>query len=554
MHSLIKWISTLKKQPITFWGLLVCIVVYIATNSVWIHIDSSPPIWDIAGHSHRAAVTADLIANLDFASILTYDTIYPPFAYSVTALHFLIFGFQTHIPQYSNIFFVIVYVWAMWEIGKRFFKRSEVSLVAIIISLLYPLLAHFTRIYELDFAQLAMVCAAIAVWFKTDQLQNKKWSIGFGGIVACALLTKWTAILFLIGPLGFFIIEALYQKRHDKRFQKIVIQHLIFAIVTAVIIAGPWFVLHLKTILISAHQTRNNIFSVPYENLWSLGNVLFYPSQVLRTITWPLLLFSLGGSIVLYRKNRRAFWFLLTWILVPYLLMTFVLYSKESRYFLSAYPVLAFTAASILLLEKKRIAWALCSIMVLLGVWVWSETTIGYRLFPQTFYQRIGFENTVYGYGKIGFGFTDPTHYHHDIDQISASLKTDIESHYPEGSEVHHIDIAVVPNSMWLTAQQIQYYNVLNGLDRKNTFYEFEYSLSTKVRNQDWREQIVKADYLITKTGDQGPTIWGPALKEIAKEEKKKNSEIFAQFELIDLWDFYGTENGTQTVRLYRKK
>ena len=91
-------------------GILIGVITCIAAiNIVWISIDSSPPIWDIAGHSHRAAVTADLLANFDFTSILTYNTIYPPFAYSVTALHFLLFGFHADIPQYSNVFFLIVY-------------------------------------------------------------------------------------------------------------------------------------------------------------------------------------------------------------------------------------------------------------------------------------------------------------------------------------------------------------------------------------------------------------------------------------------------------------
>ncbi len=541
---------------------MTCTVSICIIHSIWIHFDSSPPIWDIAGHSHRAAVTADLLATGNLWPIISYDTIYPPFAYVVTAIHFLLFGFGVDIPQYSNIFFVGVYVWSMWVIGMRLLKRADVTAVAILLSLLYPIVAHFTRIYELDFAQLAMVCAAIAAWFKTDQLQNRTWSIWFGVVVACALLTKWTAILFLIGPLGFFIIEALYQKRSDRKFQKTLLQHLGAAIIAAVIIAGPWFLLHLKTILISAHQTRNNIFSVPYENLWSLGNIVFYPWNSIRTITWPLALFSAIGSVVLFLKNRRAFWLLLAWLVVPYVLMTFVLYSKESRYFLSAYPVFAFFAASVLLADHghwKFVHWKIVSRVVIacamtIGIWSWIETSWNVRLFPESFYNTIGYSQFTYGYQGFGFGFTHPTHHHETIGNISQRLKNDIDLRYSGESEIRRIDIAVVPNSMWLTAQQIQYYNVLNGLDRADGLHDFDYSLSTKVRNSDWREQMMKADYIITKTGDQGPTIWGPALKDIAKEEKNTDSDIFAQFELIDSWEFYGTEKGTQTVRLYHKR
>ncbi len=543
-------LSFCKKQPITLWMLCGVVGFFLIANTLWIQQDTSPPIWDMAGHSHRAAVTADLIAHGDVVSILTYDTIYPPFAYIVTAMHFLIFGFQVDIPQYSNALFVILYAASMWVLGKQLFQRTDITVLAVASSLLYPLLAHMTRIYELDFQQLAMVCATLAVWYKTKQLQHRGWSIAFGVIVACTLLTKWTAILFLVGPLGFLIIESLYTHWTKIEFRRRFLTHLAIAVGLAVLIAGPWFSMHLVTILISAHRTRNNVFSVPFESIWSLGNIFFYPTQIIRTVGWPVLFFSLAGSVVLFQKNKRAFLLLAIWIVVPYLIMTFLLYSKESRYFLSAYPVIAFTAASILLIQKKYIAMTGATLLLLFGLLFWSETTWNVRLFPENVYRAIHFTNYVYGYDQFGFGFPYPTQHHPDIARIAQAIQSDNAARQSSIEEQQRMRIAVVPNSMFLTAQQIQYYNVLAGVDRVSAVNTWDYQLSTLVRGDDWRAQLQQADYIITKTGDQGPEIWGKKLSAIQKEEKAKKS-LFSDFELLTEYPVTTQEYTPQTVRVY---
>jgi hypothetical protein len=59
---------------------------------------------------------------------------------------------------------------------------------------------------------------------------------------------------------------------------------------------------------------------------------------------------------------------------------------------------------------------------------------------------------------------------------------------------------------------------------------------------------------LITKTGDQGPTVWGAALNEVRDAEAASDPIFADNFELIGTWPLRGIEGEEQEGRLYRKK
>jgi len=94
----------------------------------------------------------------------------------------------------------------------------------------------------------------------------------------------------------------------------------------------------------------------------------------------------------------------------------------------------------------------------------------------------------------------------------------------------------------------------LSGLDKPDRDFKIDYFLSREIRNADWREKIVISDYLITKTGDQGPKVWkSDFLNEIAETEKEENKIFKNNFELIKEWPLQGIEKKDQKLRLYRK-
>jgi hypothetical protein len=490
-------------------------------------LDQSPPLWDMAGHSQRAALYAQFLSQGKIIDIFNYDTIYPPLPYLITAILFLIFSWQADVPQYSLLIWTVLFAGALYSLSKSLYQDKIIALLSVIFALLFPLLAHFTRIYDLDFPLVAVITACLAALLKTKNFTDRKWSIMFGLLVGLALLTKWTAIIFLIAPIIYLLPKA--------RWKNIMLIALII-----IIIAGPWYLIHGQKILSSSEDTRNNIFSVPYENLFSFGNIFYYVNKTADGIGWPISLFVLAGVIyAVYKKNI----FLLLWIFIPYLIMTFIFYSKESRYFLSVFPALAILTISFLYqIKYKKIT---LPILFAISIIFWLQISWHLVSMPKSVLKTLHLNNS-FGFKKLttqwlGYGFTYPTQYKTPLNEVAQKIKSDM----PQNKT---INLIVVPNSVFLTVQQMQYYARLNGLNDVN------YSLSPQLQITDWRSTIMEADYLITKTGDQGPNVWSNNLGEIAEEESKENSEIFNKFTLLQTWPLQGIEKKQQEMRLYRRK
>lgn len=538
-----------KKLSTIFLGALI--VAAVAVNIAWISADQSPPLWDIAGHSNRSAYFAQLLQQGELKAIFNFQTIYPPLAYLVTAIFFLAGGWSALIPGLSLLPFLVLFILATYSLTYSLFQRRGLALAAAALALAYPLLAHFTRIYDLDFPQAALIIAAMACLLRTDQLTKRWWIVWSAVAIALAILTKWTAVLFIVVPLFWELALAIKQKVGVKRV--LISVAIIAGLVLA--IAGPWYLMHGREIYTSSIATRNNVFSVPFENLWSWGNVSFYANQTIRGITWPLAIAFMIGLICLGGKYKKQFWYLLSAIIVPYLILTFALYSKESRYFLPLFPLIAIVTVGLFLALPGRLRWVVGGGVGAVAAIFWLQTSFGAPVISRQARDDLRLADT-YGFQEITtlkpfFGFTYPTSYQSNIPEIADALQAEIEANRIAGETVK---VAVVPNSIFLSGQPVEFYARLNGLNQPGGKYRLDFSYSSKVRGKDWREQIIQADYLITKTGDQGPSVWGPALKEV-REAEQNGDQIFTEnFELIQAWPLRGIEGEEREARLYRRK
>lgn len=526
------------------------LLFFIGGNSVWILLDTSPALWDIAGHSARSITVAQLLREWDLVSIVKLDTIYPPFAYAVSGILFLLFGSYTDIPQYSLLLWTILLCISTYSIALQLYQKKSIGVYSCLLLLGYPLVLHFSRIFDLDLPQTASVTATFAALLHTKNFTNYHWTLVTASCIALSLLTKWTSVIFLTAPVIMILVSACREKKyHHKIFKNI--SHGLLLILA---IAGPWYAIHGVAVLTSSIATRNNGFSVPFEHLINIQNAFYYIEKTITGMSWPLALFAGFGFLRLWMKRTRSDWFLIMWCVIPYLIMTFLFYSKESRYFLPVFPALSITSAAWMAYLPRTLRVTGWSTIIVLVFFFWLETSWHVRLLPGPWYVSSGLALT-YGYYTPtpkgpGYGFPYPTAYQTNISEIVRALANDITQKDKKGI----IQIAVVPNSIFLTAQQIQYTAKLNGIDDPNQPFQLEYALSSRVRGQNWRSEIVKADYLITKTGDQGPHIWGPFLAEISEEESKEKSDIFSQFERIGEYSLNGIESEPQEMRLYRQK
>ena len=527
---------------------MVWLVILIVTNVVWIIQDQSPPIWDIAGHSYRSAYNTHLAIEGQFKNMLIdQDTHYPPFAYLATGVFYLIFGYHSDIPQFSLLIYIVILQFSVFAVAKIFTRSNAAALFACILASLLPLVAHFSRIYDLDYPLMAMFMLSFFLLLKTEFFSHAETSLLFGLVAALGFLTKFMFPAFLVPLVLVYLVYYGISKRknHGPPLAE-VFRNIGWALLIFILLTGPWYYFHYQTILAVGQETNMNEFFVKFADLFSWNNFVYYFLTLSAGVGWPIMIIFVLACLFLAYKYRKKFLFLFLSALLSYLFLTFYLYAKESRYLLPIYPLVAIIiTAFIFKLPFKRIKIGLAILTLLIALTFWMQTSWNVKFLKTDFGNWPSFFR-VYGMRQVKdkdpqFGFTYPTQYNTELPQLVDKIIAD------KSGQEKTIQIAVVPNSIFLSSNQIQFFGELKNL-------KAEYELSRQLRVGDYQEVLLKADYVITKTGDQGPEPWALKAYDVAEEEAQEAPNFFTEnFEVMYEY-FYGGIESEEYIKLYKRK
>lgn len=527
------------------------------SNLLWILFDRVPPIWDMAGHTERGVWLAQLILHGHLKTALILPGIYPPLVYWTTLPWYFLTGWQMDAPLFGLLPWLAAYIAAVYALALKIGLSKNRAVGAAALSLTYPLLGHFTRIFDLDFPLSAAVIAAIAALLYSDYFSRRKRSVAFGVLAAASFLVKWTAPVFLLAPVAWSLIVVV----REKELRSARLKNVLIALAIVIAGAAPWCILHAQDVLRSVSATQDNIFSVPYATLWSWGNAGFYLQWIIRGISWPLAIFAAVGIVGGFWKNKtRSLWLALC-ILMPYIIFTFALHSKESRYLLPLLPLLAIWTAWGLPEKTIWLRRATFAVLGIVAAGLWLQTTWGVPLLSADNLRALHLQRT-YGLQQVTpqspyFGFTTPQPYASMMPDVLAAIADDSGTGKNGAcvfGEKRTVRIAVAPNYIFFNNAQARMYARLAGWYVDSApCVQWDFALSRLVRGGNWREELVKADYLITKTGDQGPSVWGKQLLEVKAAEQAGEMETFGKFEVIGEWEI-GDVEGEQEIRLYQKR
>jgi len=147
-----------------------------------------------------------------FSRIITYHTFYPPLFHLTIAFFCNLFGVSADVAAMANVMYMAILLWAIYGIGKRMFSAKVGLLTAFLVSML-PIVFCLSRYTYVEYALLSMVALSIYLLIRTDDFQNKTYSVLFGLSFGLGMLTKWVFIVFLAGPLGYVLIKAFLWQR-----------------------------------------------------------------------------------------------------------------------------------------------------------------------------------------------------------------------------------------------------------------------------------------------------------------------------------------------------
>ncbi len=381
---------------------LLAIIVWIfGGNLIWMLLDIRPPSYDQGLHLFRTFNYWEAMnsGSADWwQDILNVEPFYPPFYHLSLIPLSLIFGFTLDTGVIGNSFYMVIMALSIYGIGKILYTRNAGLIAAFLVSC-YPIIVSMSREYIISVMLTAMTTLAYYLFLKSENFENKKYSILFSLIYAIGLMVKWTFFVYtlpavlaglwggkislkdriiqstyymgmiaalLIVPFFILIIgeqrwiplilEFVLILALVKNFPKVSLStqkaiNLISLSCISVLICFPWYAHNLINILIGMSK-----FAFPGVALKGFTRWFpvwgYYLESLIGQLGIPLLVFFLVAFISYIFKKDRFSWLLFGWVVFPLIVFTFV-DNKDARYTMPALPAMALVTAMVLTQVKN---------------------------------------------------------------------------------------------------------------------------------------------------------------------------------------------------------
>jgi 4-amino-4-deoxy-L-arabinose transferase-like glycosyltransferase len=361
-----RWLN--REQIILISLCLISITIHLT----WLLLDRSQPAWDQAGH---------LTGVINFQRVLTQIQIFSPdwwhdlwaqatsyrapLIYLLTVPFFNIFGKSFHSGILVNLLFIPVIIYSTYYLGKRTFD-DRIGLWAAVICLMSPALLSFQLDYLLDYGIVAITILTFLVltlWKDAaTQRASWQWSLLFGILFGCLMLTKPTGFLFLFVP-GVFLLGSFIRSRNWLGL----FQSGLVLIVTWLIFGG-WFGQNWLTIITSAIAANGMGTGEGDPPGNTLAGWLYYVQLLPELISLPILIMAIGFTFIwLFKRSKysgsiqsqQVVWLFLYFI-GAYIFCSLAT-NKDGRFISPILPVLSIFLAYVLNLYQSiwfiRLRW-----------------------------------------------------------------------------------------------------------------------------------------------------------------------------------------------------
>lgn len=289
------------------------------TNLIWFNSGHKPLHWDSSIHlllSVDAYETfSDNISNPSFINkMLGISWYYPPMVYFASVPFYYLFGINEITGFIEINAFLILLLITVYLTGSKLYCKSAGIFGAFCISM-YPIVIEYSRDYMLDLPLAGLVALSVFLLIKTENFTDSFYCVLTGMALGCGMLIKWTFIFFLIVPLVFFFINGIKIKGQKLR----VILNLFLTTAACFILCLPWYIKNLIMIL----STRSG--EMGRTDLTLLQSIFYYIKIIPEQVSFFIaILFITGIVLFVVRKKITINYFLLSWFIGSYIILTLV--------------------------------------------------------------------------------------------------------------------------------------------------------------------------------------------------------------------------------------
>jgi len=478
-------------------------VALVTVAAVWLARDRRPPEWDHANHLERAVACAGDLARGDVRAILARSAFYPPLVTCVAALAYRFWPSDVAAAQAVVLAFLGLGMAAVYALGRRLAGGAE-GVVAALVFGSAPFTVFSSLRFQLDLPLASMVAFAVAILLRTEASERLRWSLALGLALGLGMLTK--------PPFAAYVLPALALVVARVRTRRALASVLLAGLLGAVL-ALPWYGPRLLGMApdVAARAYRQAAESGHAEPLTATA-LAFYPRWFVPQFG---LVATLLCAIGVVRAAARRHGLLLVGVLAPLALLT-VIQNKNLRYTLPLLPFAAVLAGvGFGALRGHVRAFALAALVACAAVQV-SATAFGVPPSP-----------TLPGLGVPLLLASPPSLDDWRHREILALLEQD--------SRRAAATVSVVPNDNFFSVSNFRYYGLRRSLPLRWA--------------RGWDGEPIGVDYMILKTGAQGPAWTADRPRRIA-ERLAGDPNLARAYPVIGEWTL--PDGSTATLRARR--
>ena len=524
--------------------LLICFLAI--SNIVWLANDTRPPSWDQSTHLHLSVEYLEIISNPSWdivSRLLNVSSYYPPFYHLSLIPSHLIFGVCNHLAALINIIYLALIVIFTYKIATHFFDTQTGLLAAFFISM-YQFLIYLSRSCLIDVALTALVVMSIYYLLRTENFNNRNYSVIFGILFGIGMLTKWTFLFFLFAPLLlvlvrvvkylkkpfifiiyltsliFLIIAGMFlifpynllifimavfvgwrllsvSRENDELFLNI--KNIFLSALVAFIISAPWYLYNL--IKLVRHITSNVGQIAVAEgdpSLLSFSSFLYYFRELSVQIQFIFFVLFLIGIVFFFVKWNKKKTLLVLWLFIPYIIFIFVR-NKDPRFTVPYLPAVSIISVAWLsMLRNKNLRRVIIGLIIVIGIRQFFLFSYNIKGFPQ----EATLNTPLYNFSL--YSCYPPLREDWKHKEIFTAIAENSES-----SGRPFALVRVLSNYQYFHGESFEIYTLANNLP----IYPIGY-----------RKNLGEfTDYIIFKTEDRGPafsiTHYDEALKQIENND-----------------------------------
>lgn len=485
------------------WALVGAMIgVLVAVCAAWTAIDSRPPAWDHANHLERALECAKDLGTGDVVALLERSSFYPPLVLCSAGALYRWLPSDELAARIVLWLFLGLGVIATFLLGRRAGGETAGVAAALVFGTA-PFVVSVALHFQLDLPLAAMVALTLWAVLNTGHFTRRGWVVLTGVLFGLGMLTKPSFAVYVLPAVGIAVLREIRRPG--------VLLNLTLAVLAGSLVALPWYGPRATGILaqIGARSGKQAAESGHPDPFSWLG-LSFYPTWIVPQLGLVAVLLLLIGVAIAIRRRHGI---LVASVVVP-LALFMLIHNKNLRYTLPILPaaaVLAGLAFAALGVRTRRMA---AGALVVIGIVQVSGAAFGV---PGPWIALFG----------IPWATQSPPQ---RVDWKHRELLA-ILAREARGEAV---TVSVVPNGAYFSVSNFRYYALRDGLRWRWA--------------RAWDDTPLGIDFMVLKTGDQGPSWTEEKPRRIA-ERLARDPHLARVFPVIADVDLPDGSTGTLRAR-----